>query len=172
MLQQLLQFLATKAFDHGSDSLKEYTIGVEALSRPQDFDPKTDTIVRVQIHRLRQKLKEYYDSDGSRDPILIDIPKGHYLPSFETVAVPDPVPAHPPAPLLDAHVSVAASFLGSNNHGEPNHADKAPPPADPAVHSSSAPRFGRILLVAAAALAVFAAGFWIGVRRTRADKDT
>jgi hypothetical protein len=169
MLQQLLQFIATKAFDHGSDSLKEYTIGVEALSRPQDFDPKTDTIVRVQIHRLRQKLKEYYDSDGSRDPILIDIPKGHYLPSFEAVAVPEPVPAlhpaPPPAPLLDAHVSVAASFLGSN------HAEKEPPPAEPGISPPRALRFGRILLVSAAAIAVFAAGFWIGARRTRAEKD-
>jgi hypothetical protein len=174
MLQQLLQFLATKAFDHGSDSLKEYTIGVEALSRPQDFDPKTDTIVRVQIHRLRQKLKEYYDSDGSLDPILIDIPKGHYLPSFEAVAVPDPVPALRPAPLpaqlLDAHVSVAASFLGSE-HAGPNQAEKVPPPAEPETHPSRAPRFGRILLASAAAIAVFAGGFWIGVRHTRAEKD-
>jgi hypothetical protein len=189
MLQQLLQFLATKAFDHGSDSLKEYTIGVEALSRPQDFDPKTDTIVRVQIHRLRQKLKEYYDSDGSLDPILIDIPKGHYLPSFEAVAVPEPVPAlhpaPPPAPLLDAHVSVATSFLGANHaepghagpnhagpgHAEPGHAEKVQLPAGPETHPSRAPRFGRILLVSAAAMAVFAGGFWIGVRHTRAEKD-
>ena len=81
-LQQLLQFLTSRVFEGGADGLKEYTIGVEAFGRPQDFDPKTDTIVRVQIHRLRQKLTEYYDADGSRDPILVEIPKGHYLPSF------------------------------------------------------------------------------------------
>jgi hypothetical protein len=173
MLQQLLQFLASKTFAHGSDSLKEYTIGVEALSRPQDFDPKTDTIVRVQIHRLRQKLKEYYDSDGSLDPILIDIPKGHYLPSFEAIAVPEPPvlrPAPLPTPLLDAHVSVAPSFLGAGQE-EPGHAGKEPPLAEPATPPSRAPRFGRILLASAAAIAVFAAGFWIGVLRTRADKS-
>jgi hypothetical protein len=175
MLQQLLQFLATKAFDHGSDSLKEYTIGVEALGRPQDFDPKTDTIVRVQIHRLRQKLKEYYDSDGSLDPILIDIPKGHYLPNFEAVAVPEPHPAPLPATLLDAHVSVAASFLGAG-HGEtgqaePNQAEKVPPPAQPEILRPRAPRFGRILLASAAAVVIFAGGFWIGALRTRADKN-
>src|SRR5579863_5111717 len=82
-LQQLLQFLAAKAFEPGGDTLKEYTIGVEAFGRSADFDPKIDTIVRVQIHRLRQKLSEYYESEGRRDPILVEIPKGHYVPTFE-----------------------------------------------------------------------------------------
>src|ERR1700722_18663422 len=89
-LQQLVQFVADKAIAGGTEGLKEYTIGVEAFGRKQDFDPKTDPIVRVQIHRLRQKLKEYYDAEGSHDPILIEIPKGHYLPSFESATVPVP----------------------------------------------------------------------------------
>ena len=67
-LQQLLQFLTSRALDNSPpELLKEYTIGVEGFGRPPDFDPKTDTIVRVQIHRLRQKLKEYYDSEGRHD---------------------------------------------------------------------------------------------------------
>lgn len=63
-LQQLLQFLGTRGIDGNPDGLKEYTIGVEAFGRKPDFDPKTDTIVRVQTHRLRQKLKEYYEQGG------------------------------------------------------------------------------------------------------------
>lgn len=82
MLQQMLRYLSQKAFDSSAETLKEYTIGVEALSRPLDFDPKTDPIVRVQIHRLRLKLKEYYDADGVHDSIVIEIPKGQYLPVF------------------------------------------------------------------------------------------
>jgi len=81
-LQQLFQFLAARALNEHFEEIKEYTIGVEALSRKQDFDPKTDPIVRVQIHRLRQKLKEYYEMEGSRDSILVEVPKGHYLPTF------------------------------------------------------------------------------------------
>src|ERR1700739_436320 len=80
-LQQLLQFLATKSTTGSNDALKEYTIGVEALGRKQDFDPKIDPIVRVQSHRLRLKLKEYYEAEGRQDPIIIQIPKGHYLPT-------------------------------------------------------------------------------------------
>jgi len=82
-LQQLFRFLASRALEAHTDEIKEYTIGVEALGRKQDFDPKTDPIVRVQVYRLRQKLKEYYDLEGSQDSILVEIPKGHYLPKFE-----------------------------------------------------------------------------------------
>lgn len=81
-LQQLLQFLVARSMEGNLDSLKEYTIGVEAFGRKSDFDPKTDTIVRVQTHRLRQKLKEYYEQEGVHDPILVEIPKGHYCPIF------------------------------------------------------------------------------------------
>jgi hypothetical protein len=81
-LQNLLQFLVTRTTDGSPDGLKEYTIGVEAFGRKPDFDPKTDTIVRVQTHRLRQKLKEYYQQEGIADPILVEIPKGHYCPTF------------------------------------------------------------------------------------------
>jgi hypothetical protein len=72
-LQQLLQFLGTRAIDGNSEVLKEYTIGVEAFGRKPDFDPKTDTIVRVQTHRLRQKIKEYYQDEGVHDLIFLNI---------------------------------------------------------------------------------------------------
>jgi hypothetical protein len=86
-LQQLFRFLATRALGEHPDEIKEYTIGVEALGRRPDFDPKTDPIVRVQVYRLRQKLKEYYDLEGSQDSIFVGIPKGHYLPRFEAMPV-------------------------------------------------------------------------------------
>ncbi len=81
-LQRLLQYLSEKSIKSPGEQIKEYTIGVEALNRRQDFDPKEDTIVRVQIYRLRQKLQEYYESEGSQDPIRVTIPKGYYLPAF------------------------------------------------------------------------------------------
>ena len=81
-LQQLLQFLGARGIKGNPEELKEYTIGVEAFGRKPDFDPKTDTIVRVQTHRLRQKLKEYYEQEGIYDQVLIEIPKGHYYSAF------------------------------------------------------------------------------------------
>ena len=158
-LQQLLQFLTARAFEGGAEALKEYTIGVEAFGRPQDFDPKTDTIVRVQIHRLRQKLTEYYDADGSRDPILIEIPKGHYLPSFEAVAISGADTSTDPAPQPDRNT--AANRISA--HDVENEGQGA---------ARTHPRLGglffrRAALTALAAMVIFAAGVWIGNKHLR-----
>lgn len=76
--QILLKYVADKTLSAGAGNLKEYTIGVEALGRKPDFDPKIDPIVRVQSHRLRVKLREYYEAEGASDAIWIRLPKGHY----------------------------------------------------------------------------------------------
>lgn len=155
MLQQLLQYLAAKAYDHGAETLKEYTIGVEAFGRPNDFDPKTDTIVRVQVHRLRQKLKEYYETDGIHDPVLVDIPKGHYLPIFESMEGVNGAFVH--EPMLKQESASSNGHLGQENgvqSGRKSH--------------RSGISIGMITMVAVAAgIAIFAAGVWIGRTRLR-----
>lgn len=78
MLRRLLEYIGTRSADGRAEDLKEYTIGVEALDRAADFDPKTDTLVRVHIHRLREKLSRYYLDEGREDDVLITIPRGHY----------------------------------------------------------------------------------------------
>jgi hypothetical protein len=79
----LLQYLAHHTLNSPADHLKEYQIGTEVLGRPVDFDPQTDSSVRMQVGRLRTKLVEYYNSAGIHDPVLVDIPKGRYSLSFE-----------------------------------------------------------------------------------------
>jgi len=102
-LQQLLAYLAAKSAGGPGEMPKEYTIGVEALGRKEDFDPKIDPIVRVQSHRLRTKLKEYYEAEGSQDPIIVQIPKGHYLPTFERKSSSSPISrdAHDPPEISE-----------------------------------------------------------------------
>ncbi|NUQ30129.1 MAG: hypothetical protein HOQ35_16635, partial [Acidobacteriaceae bacterium] len=78
MLRRLLEYIGTRSADGRAEELKEYTIGVEALDSAPDFDPKTDTLVRVHIHRLREKLSRYYLDEGREDDVLITIPRGHY----------------------------------------------------------------------------------------------
>jgi hypothetical protein len=82
-LRRLLEYIGTRSLSDRATALKEYTIGVEALDRPTTFDPKTDTIVRVQVHRLREKLARYYSSEGRKSGIRINIPSGGYRATFE-----------------------------------------------------------------------------------------
>ncbi len=62
--------------------LNEYLIGIEVYERSSSFDPQIDTIVRTEARRLRSKLKQYYESEGINDSILIEVPKGSYAPTF------------------------------------------------------------------------------------------
>jgi Malectin domain len=81
-LANLLSYLCQKYFQGEADLLKEYTIGVEAFGRAPDFDKKEDSIVRVEIRRLREKLRQYYETEGADRPIRLTIPVGHYVPVF------------------------------------------------------------------------------------------
>ena len=81
-LANLLSYLCQKYFQGEAELLKEYTIGVEAFGRAPDFDKKEDSIVRVEIRRLREKLRQYYETEGADRPIRLTIPVGHYVPVF------------------------------------------------------------------------------------------
>ena len=82
---QLAAFLSfvVEAVLHGkSDRVKGYTIGVEVLRRDIKFDPQLDPIVRVEATRLRRALERYYNGPGLDEPIIIDLPRGTYVPTF------------------------------------------------------------------------------------------
>ena len=81
-LCKLLRYLARHAIDHPGVPIKEFQIATEVFGRSADFDPQLDSMVRVQAGRLRTKLAEYYNSDGSDDPIVVELPKGTYVLSF------------------------------------------------------------------------------------------
>ena len=62
--------------------MKEYSIGLEVFQRGVSYDPRSDAVVRVQATLLRKKLAAYYAEEGVNDPIILDLPKGHYVASF------------------------------------------------------------------------------------------
>lgn len=82
MLAQLLRYVCAKYFEGSAETIKEYSIAVDVLGRSPEFDPKKDSIIRVQFHRLREKLTEYYANGGAVHPVHIVIPHGHYAPQF------------------------------------------------------------------------------------------
>ena len=84
----LLRFLVEQTISGQTDRLKEYTLGTEALGRGSSFDPRTDTIVRAEVSRLRNRLDKYYATEGLADSIVIALSKGSYVPRFQFRAVP------------------------------------------------------------------------------------
>jgi hypothetical protein len=91
--RRLLNYLAEKSLSGEADDLKEYTIGIDAFGKPPSYDPRQESVVRMHVARLRQKLAEYYRTEGARDPIMVDVPKGGFKLTFE----PRTAPAEPPA---------------------------------------------------------------------------
>jgi hypothetical protein len=80
-MRRLLEYLGEKALE-GSTDLKEYTIGVEAFRKPEDYDPQQDATVRVLASKLRRKLEEYYSKEGAESEVRLEIPRGHYELKF------------------------------------------------------------------------------------------
>src|SRR5918993_4717442 len=83
ILSGFLYFIVNETLAGRSNDLKEYKIGIQALRREESFNPQLDSIVRIHAGRLRRALKEYYYEEGSGDRVMIIIPKGSYVPTFE-----------------------------------------------------------------------------------------
>jgi len=81
--RNLLNYLAEKSISGTADSLKEYTVGLDVFAKPSSYDPRQESTVRMHVARLRQKLSEYYRTEGVDDAILVDLPKGGFKMTFE-----------------------------------------------------------------------------------------
>jgi tetratricopeptide (TPR) repeat protein len=82
-IRRFLQFVVEESLLGQPHRLKEYLIGLEVFDRREAFDPRVDSIVRVEARRLRYKLEEYYRTEGREDGIRIVLRKGSYVPIFE-----------------------------------------------------------------------------------------
>jgi tetratricopeptide (TPR) repeat protein len=83
-LTQFLSFVVTTTLAGKTEFIKAYTIATQALRRDGDFDPQTNAIVRVEAGRLRRALARYYAQDGRDDTLIIDLPRGSYVPNFQS----------------------------------------------------------------------------------------
>jgi tetratricopeptide (TPR) repeat protein len=82
-LRKFLEYTVSEELAGNGGRLKEYQIGVDVFGRGTDFDPRIDTIVRVEAIKLRERLDAYFEDEGATEPIRISIPKGCYRPVFE-----------------------------------------------------------------------------------------
>lgn len=145
ILQKLLEFLVNRSLLSEPDEVTEATLAVEVFGREDDFDPATEATVRNSVYRLRTKLREYYAAEGRGNPVIIEIPKGHYCLSFRK--------------RLSDGAATAGSETDDNRPGPP------PLPA----------RFWRwrptLPVALGACLVLLVAGVWLGARWRPADSD-
>ena len=99
-MSRFLRHVVERSLAGESEQIKEYSIGVDVFGRNADYDPRLDSIVRVEARRLRSKLDEYYASDGRGDDVIISIRRGAYVPAFER-RLAEPTDALP-APTTDS----------------------------------------------------------------------
>ena len=80
---KLLGCLAEKYLAGDTDEIVEYNIATDVFGRSRTtFDASRDSIAWVEAHRLRKKLKEYYETEGNDHLIQISLPTGSYVPAF------------------------------------------------------------------------------------------
>jgi hypothetical protein len=108
-LREFLLYIADCALKETPEAATEQQIGVHVFGRLPGYNSSEDSIVRTHARLLRQKLAEYFNTEGVDEPLILEVPKGHYLPIFRAresappqvpfAVPPEPAPALPPAPL-------------------------------------------------------------------------
>jgi len=78
----LLRYLTDRSLYGTPADFTETKIGIRVFERPADYSTVEDSTVRVHVRQLRLKLHEYFDSDGRNEPLIVEIPKGGFVPVF------------------------------------------------------------------------------------------
>ncbi|HMD50661.1 MAG TPA: hypothetical protein VKG79_16230 [Bryobacteraceae bacterium] len=81
-LTRFLRYTVEETLSGQTDKLKETLLGIEVFNRKPTYDPRVDAVVRTEAVKLRARLRDYYDSEGREDELIIDLPKGGYVPAF------------------------------------------------------------------------------------------
>jgi TolB-like protein len=114
-LSRLLRYVVDKTLANEGNQLKEYVVGVEVFDRDDKYDPRLDSIVRVEAGRLRSRLDEYYSAEGANAAVRISLPRGGYVARFEGRGEPTvpPAPESPSRPRAWATWPLTIGLVGA-----------------------------------------------------------
>jgi hypothetical protein len=146
---KLLEHICNEYFEGRSEQIKEYSLATDVLGRAADFDQNRDAIVRVEFHRLRNKLKQYYETEGAGHKLRIVIDSGHYIPRF--VAQQQIIPSTESTGIEDGEDGLERSQSPES---------KAEPAAQPGavVTAQAGAGFRRLLVVSVVPALIVVAG--------------
>ena len=92
-LREFLDYVARRSLRDGCNQIHEQEIGVAVFGRLESYDTSVDNIVRANATELRKRIEAYFDSEGSHEPLIVEIPRGSYSPVFRhRPAVVEPIP--------------------------------------------------------------------------------
>jgi TolB-like protein/Tfp pilus assembly protein PilF len=112
-LSGFLRLVVERHLEGRDEEIKESLIAVEVFGRKPDYDPHRDSIVRTEAGRLRARLMEYYAGEGCEDPVIIELPKGGYIPAFRQAEAPPAINARPRGdPRSRLGITVALAGVG------------------------------------------------------------
>lgn len=109
-LRELLLYIAEQALRGQAKLLSEHNIGHSVFGKPMDYSPLEDSSVRVHVRQLRLRLHEYFDSVGISEPLVVEIPKGSYVPEFRRTRLPVPQTDQVGATKTGVHWSLGRAF--------------------------------------------------------------
>ncbi len=143
-LRDLLSYLGKQSIHDGIRILHEQEIGEAVFGRSTDYDTSLDNIVRVNVTELRKRISQYYEGDGAGETILVEIPRGAYIPVF----------SRRPLNLAETTAVEAASSEASSSLL----AETAPPSEPVPLHAKTGNLYFRLALIGACVLAALAVG--------------
>ena len=109
-LREFLLYVGECAIRDAPEDATEQQIGIHVFSRAPGYNSSEDSIVRTHARLLRQKLTEFFAGEGATEQIIVEIPKGHYLPIFRPAGSNPSVPRFPEAtPHPDTELSPVIS---------------------------------------------------------------
>jgi hypothetical protein len=109
-LRDFLTYVGRRSLKEGCDQIHEQEIGCKVFGRPDGYDSSVDTIVRVNATELRKRVELYFDSEGRHETLVMEIPRGSYIPTFHPRPHGAEVLAEPPL-SLDVPVSDMAAAV-------------------------------------------------------------
>src|SRR5271169_5274455 len=98
-LSRFLRYTVEETLNGQTDRLKETLLGIVVFGRKPSYDPRVDAVVRTEAVKLRARLRDYYAADGREDELIIDLPKGGYVPAFR---IREKALEAPPAAMAEA----------------------------------------------------------------------
>jgi hypothetical protein len=98
-MRDFLSYVCNRALEDAAVNIPEHEIGCAVFGRSADYDTGEDNIVRVNASQVRKKLEAYFAAEGAAEPVVLELPKGKYVPVFRERAVVElPPPAAMAAP--------------------------------------------------------------------------